>query len=132
MSSRPRISKYPVLVNGNMASASLTSSVTIILDLTQIGYSLSWSGSTPIGTVAVQVSNDYALSSDGRTVTNAGTWTAMTVNYAGNPVQSVPVTGNTGTGFIDIGSTGAYAIRLVYTKTSGTGTLQAIINAKVA
>lgn len=130
MSSRPRIKKFQVITNGNMASASVTSAVTIIEDLSLIGYAYSWDGTSPIGTIEVQLSNNYALNTDG-TVSNAGTWTTMTVDYMGSPVQSVPVTGNTGNGFIDILETGAYAIRTVYTKTSGIGTLQAIVNAKV-
>ncbi len=114
-----------------MASATLTSLVTIIPNLSMLSYSLSWAGSTPIGLVSVQVSNDYAQNGDG-SVRNAGTWNTLTFNVAGVPTSSIPVSGNTGNGFLDIFATGAYACRLVYTKTSGTGTLQAIVSCKVA
>lgn len=132
MSTRPRIKKFPVIVQGDMAAVSITSAVTIIEDLTVIGYSLWWSASSPVGDLAVQVSNDYALASDGRTVANAGTWTPITVNYNGTPVQAIRINTSSGTGFIDITSTGAYAIRLVYTRISGNGDLESTINAKVA
>lgn len=42
------------------------------------------------------------------------------------------VSGDTDNGFIDIYDTGAFAIRLIYTATSGTGLLNAVITAKVA
>ena len=132
MSNRPQIKKFPVIVNGDMSQATITGTPTIIQDLTMIGYSFSWSGSTPVGTLQVQVSNDYALSAQGTSVANAGTWTTLTLNYQGSAVQTIPVTGNTGTAFIDIDATGAYAMQVVYTKASGTGTLQGIVNAKVA
>lgn len=131
MSSRPRIKKYPVIVDGDMSLSSITSSATIIEDLTLIGYGFSWAGTTPIGAVSVEVSNDYALGPDG-SIANAGTWTTITFSLAGVPVTSAPVTGNTGTGFIDIDAMSAYAIRTVYTRASGIGTLQCIVNAKVA
>lgn len=132
MSSRPQIRKFPVITDGDLSQATITSSVTIIQDITVAGYSFSWVGTTPIGTIALQVSNDYELNADGRTVKNAGTWSTATINVNGVPAQSAPLTGNTGTGFIDISLMGAYAVRTVYTKTSGTGTLQAIIVGKVA
>lgn len=132
MSSRPRITKYPVIVDGDMSQASITSAVSIIQDLTLVGYSYSWSGSSPAGDITVEVSNDYALSADGKSVLNAGTWNVLTLNYGGSAVTSVPVSGNSGSGFVDIQATSAYAIRTVYTQDSGTGTLQAIITSKVA
>lgn len=130
MSTRPLLKPFSVIKNGDM-SGSLISAVTIIQQLSMLGYGLSWVGTTPVGSVSVQFSNDYSLNSDG-TVMNPGTWSTATVNYQGSPVTVVPVTGNTGNGFIDIDSTGAYAIRLIYTAGSGTGTLQCLINAKVA
>lgn len=85
-----------------------------------------------MGTVAVQVSNDYALSPNGQEVLDAGTWTTLPLmDDSGVIVSSLPVTGNTGTLFVDV-TTAAYAIRLFYDRTSGTGTLQATIVGKVA
>jgi hypothetical protein len=112
-----------------MSAVSITSDVTIIQQLSAISYGFSWTGSSPVGTIAIQVSNDYSIDAGG-TVVNAGTWTALDLTYGGSVVSTVPVTGNTGNGLIDI-ETGAYAIRAVYTKTSGTGTLQAKLSAKV-
>ncbi len=96
-----------------------------------ISYQLVWAGTTPIGAASVEVSNDFSLNPDG-TIKVAGTWTTMPFNLNGTTVTSIPITGNSGSGFIDIDATGAYAMRLVYTATSGVGTLAVTINAKVA
>lgn len=124
MSSRPLIQPTPVITNGDM-SGNLTSKISILSNISMISYSLSWSGTAPVGVIAVQVSNDYSENADGST-RNAGTWTTLTLSAATN------VSGDTGTGFIDITETSAYAIRLVYTATSGVGTLQAVVKGKVA
>ena len=95
-----------------------------------ISYSYSWSGTSPVGAISVQVSNDYSIDAQGR-VSNSGTWnTVFFMDTNGNIVTSFSVTGNTGSGLLDI-ETSAYAIRTLYTRTSGTGTLQATVNGKV-
>lgn len=125
MSSRPQIRPHSVITNVSMG-ANITSAVTIIDDLTMVGYDVSWTaGSTPIGVMSVQVSNTYSQNADG-SVRTAGNWTTLTLSSAAN------VTGNTGNGFIDVDATGAYAIRIVYTRTSGSGTMNAKICSKVA
>ncbi len=112
--------------------ASITSSPTILQSLTKISYAVVWSaGSTPIGTVALQVSNDYSLDASG-TVKNAGTWTTLPLSDdTGAVVLSLPVTGNSGSLFIEVETSG-YATRVVYTRGSGSGTMSATITGKVA
>lgn len=124
MSSRPQFNPYSVITNGDM-SGSLTSVVTIIQKLSMVSYSVSWAGTAPVGVITVQVSNDYSQNADG-SVKNSGTWNTLVLS------DDTPVSGATGVGFIDIDQTAAFAIRLVYTRTSGTGTLQATVNAKVS
>lgn len=136
MSTRSNLRPQPVIgtgsspaVSGSMA-ASITSNVTILQSLTLGAYSYSWSGTTPVGAISVEISNDYKA--DGNHVINAGTWVAIYFTLNGSAVvNSAPLTGNTGQGVIEW-STGAYAIRTIYTRTSGTGTLQSVINGKVA
>lgn len=124
MASRPILSPYPVITNGNMAS-NITSIVTVVQNLSMISYDISWAGTSPVGTLSVQVSNTYSQNVDG-SVNNPGNWTTLTLS------SPTAVSGNTGNGFIDVDATGAYAMRLVYTAGSGTGLLNATINAKVA
>jgi hypothetical protein len=130
MSQRPRIPPEPVIVNGDM-SGTITSAVTIVPSLTLGSYAYSWAGTSPVGTLAIQISNDYALYPTGA-VQNAGTWVSVYVTLNGSTVtNSIPVSGNTGKGIVEW-STGAYAIRTVYTAGSGSGTLQATFVGKVS
>jgi len=128
MSSRPLLQPMIVIggnsgVSGNMAS-NITSLVTVISNQSMMSYEYTWSGTSPIGVVSVQVSNDYSQNADG-TVNNPGNWSTL-------PLSATPaVTGNTGTGFIDIDSLAGYAIRTIYTATSGTGTMTATYKGKV-
>lgn len=133
MSSRPNAGPYAAINNGDMSQASLTSVVSIVGELSMMSYSVSWAGTAPVGTITVQLSNDYSQGGGVKGgVPNAGTWNTITFNSSGSLVTSLPVTGATGTGFIDIPATGAYAMRLIYTKTSGTGVLNVVFNGKVA
>lgn len=90
-----------------------------------LSYSYAWAGTSPVGEVSVEVSNDYTQNADG-TVRNAGNWSTLPLSTAAS------VTGNTGVGQIDIDQIGAYAIRTKYTRTSGVGTLNAILVGKVS
>lgn len=121
--------KIAVISNGNLA-ASITSAITLIPKLSMITYAYSWSGSSPSGTVIVQVSNDYTVDSQG-VVSNAGTWNTLPfTDSAGDTVTSFALSGSSGVGFLEV-VTGAYAIKTVYTRVSGTGTLQVTLNSKV-
>lgn len=111
--------------------SNITSTPTILGSLTGVAYGLSWSGTSPVGTVSVQVSNDFSLNPDG-TVANAGTWNTLTLSVNGQPATTIAVTGNTGNGFIDVDPTAAYAVRIVYTAGSGTGSLTVTVNGKVS
>lgn len=139
MSIRPQYSPYRVIpnaaaspANSSSMGASITSAPTIIQKLSMISYEVDWAaGSTPVGSLSIEVSNSYSLNQDG-SVHSAGTWTTMTLSYNGSSVTSIPVSGNSGNAFIDIDATGAYAMRLVYTRVSGTGSLTATVSGKVA
>lgn len=110
------------IIAGDMSQATITSAVSNIQFLDDIGIQLNFTG-TPTGTFAVQVSIDYAQDSQG-VVTNAGNWIGITLSPA--PVAS----GSADQIFIDIQQISAPWIRVVYTKTSGTGTLNGYISAK--
>lgn len=114
---------------GSMA-ASITSAPTLLQSLTMVNYAYSWTGTSPVGTVSVEASNDCTVDSQGGV--SGGTWNTVPLLLAGASVTSVPVTGNTGNGMIDLFGLSAYAVRTVYTFTSGTGTLAATVTGKVA
>jgi hypothetical protein len=123
MSSRPQFNPFQSITNASM-TGTVISIPTGINKLSEIGYDISWTGS-PVGTFSCQVSNTYTQNAEGVTQ-NPGNWTSLILS-------SVPMaTGTPGNGFIDIDATGAAWIRLVYTPTSGTGTLNATVAAKVS
>jgi len=109
-------------INAQSMGASVTSAVTDVRFLDNIGFQVIWTG-TPTGSFDVQGSMDYALGS-GSTVLNAGTWTSIPLSGLVNPAGSasnIP---------ISITEFPFPYIRLVYTRVSGTGTLNAYISAK--
>lgn len=124
MSSRPLIKPFSVITNGDM-SGNLISKVTVIDNLSMMSYQINWAGTAPVGVINVQVSNDYSQNGDG-SVRVAGNWTNLVLSSTTN------VSGATGTGFIDIDALGAYAVRIIYTRTSGTGLMNAFVVAKVS
>lgn len=111
-------------------AGNITSAPTILQSLTKLSYSVAWTGTSPVGTLSVQVSNDYTVQATGGVT--GGTWNTLPLNLAGASVTSIPVSGNTGNGFIDIESLSGGAVQLVYTAGSGTGTLSAYVKAEVA
>ncbi len=122
MSSRPLIVPFQVVQDGDM-SADVVSKVSFIQQISYISYDISWTG-TPTGDFTVEVSNSYKTDGSGNVI-NPGNWTALTLSAATSAV------GAAGTGFIDIDGVAAYAIRLRYTRTSGTGVLNAVMVGKV-
>lgn len=130
MSSRPILAPFQVITNGSMAG-NLTSKPTIIQNTSMPSYGLSWTSSSIDGAVSVQVSNDYSQNAGGGTL-NAGTWNTIPLQYNGATVTSIPITVDNSNGFIDVPIIGAYSIRLVYTSTSGTGSLTVTLSGKVS
>ncbi len=108
-----------------MASASITSAVTNVEGLDNIGIQFNWSGASPVGTFTVEVSIDYAQDYLGN-VTNAGTWNTLAISPA------VAATGTSpDSAFIALNQLPAPWVRVKYTRTSGTGTLQSFISGKM-
>lgn len=131
MSTRTTLRPQAVIVNGNM-SGNIVSAVTILQSITRVSYAYTWVGVGCIGTFTVEVSNDYALGADGRTVINPGTWIQIPLIVGGSSVTSIAISGAPGNGQVAVVDPAAYAIRTVYTFAAGTGTLQATINGQVA
>ncbi len=127
--------KYQNITNGDMSLSSITSTITNISFLDDIGIQLNFSGS-PVGTFAVQVSADHAQDySSPPNVTVAGNWVPLTFTYWDSGTSafitgfSVPTSVGSPI-YLDLALLSAPWIRVVYTKVSGTGTLNAFITAK--
>lgn len=131
MSTRTRLAPETVLSAGDMSATSVSTKSTVLNSLTCLSYEVTWAGATPIGTLTLEVSNSYALNPAGGVATT-GTWTTVPMDVGGAYATSIPITGNTGNGFIDVTLQAGYAARLTYTKSSGTGAINAVIAGKVA
>jgi hypothetical protein len=115
---------FKIINAGDLSQSSITSAVTNIQFLDDINIQYIWSaGSSPVGTIAVQVSSNYAQDSQGN-VSNSGTWTSLSLS------STPSISGNSGSGVIEMTQLGSVWIRTVYTRTSGSGTLNAYISGK--
>lgn len=114
---------FKIINAGDMSTASLISSVTNIQYMDNICIELVFTGS-PVGTFAVQGSADYDQDAQG-VVLNAGNWVALTLS------PSPAATGSANSILIDMNQLSFPWMRVVYTKTSGTGTLNAYIGGKM-
>ncbi len=115
------LNKYRIITDGDMSTVSITSAVTGIKYMDNVGLQLNWAGS-PVGTFAVQVSADHEQDQFGN-VTVAGNWIPLTLSPSPSTASGSPV-------YVDMTQLSAPWIRVVYTRTSGTGTLNAYIVAK--
>lgn len=124
------ILQFPIINAGNMAT-SLTSSVTSIKYLDDVGIQFTWSGA-PVGTFSIQVSANY-LQDDNGNVRVTGNWVPLTLTYWNGTtwVTDTSIPSSVGSPiYVDLALLSAPWIRAVYTRTSGTGTLTATLTAK--
>lgn len=105
-----------------MSQATVTSAVTNIQFHDNIGIELVWTG-TPTGSFAVQVSANYDQDQNGN-VLNSGNWVSVTLS------PTVSAAGSADSAYIDLNQLSAPWIRVVYTKSGGTGTLNGWITGK--
>jgi len=94
---------------GSMASATLTSQIIDISEVSCFAVQSVWDGATPIGTIS------YQASLDGTNFTE---------------ISNASVSGNTGSLLLNVVNPGYVSFRTVYTKTSGSGTLNIRMSAK--
>ncbi len=128
---KPNLRVFKSIDSGDMSTASITSSITNIGQLDNIGIQLSWSGS-PVGTFAIEISADHAQDIEGN-VTVVGQWTPLVLTYFTGGVFITSATVPTSVGspiYLDLTQLSAPWIRVTYTRGSGSGTLNAHITAK--
>jgi len=100
-------------------SGSITSSETNVLNLDTASIHITWSGTSPAGTITVEASNQDP---DKSSVTQV--WHELDLGSA------VSVSGNSGEHLIIFNEMPFNTIRLQYARSSGTGSLEATISAK--
>ncbi|MES2181065.1 MAG: hypothetical protein V4493_03080 [Pseudomonadota bacterium] len=129
MSDRPLIApqRNKPIINAHSTGASFNGTPSIIQRLPGISYDIAWTGTTH-GTISIEVSNTYSIDATGA-VLDAGNWNALP---SAAFIGTLPApAGSPGNGFIDVIGTEAYAIRPVFTRTDGTGTMTIQACAKV-
>jgi len=104
--------------------ASFNSRVTNIQHLDNIGIQANVLSGTPTGVLQVQISADYAQDFMGN-VLNAGNWVDLA------PAQQALTAGSPANTYFDLTELSAPWIRVHYTRTSGTGTIDILITAKM-
>lgn len=123
MSSKLSVDQFPVfgtLETQAAVSASFNSTPTSLKKLDNVSYQYNVTGAL-VGTVSVQTSNDYVQNSDG------------TINFAGNWITIPSFTGvinGTGQGVLELVTMPALWMRTAFTYTSGSGTMNIIVDAK--
>lgn len=110
-----------VVKNGSMAG-SITSAVLEIKEQDNVGIQMVWIGA-PVGSFDVQVSMDYFRDINGN-VTNPGNWTSIPL------LPTVAASGSPDNAYVDLNQLSAPYIRLVYTRVSGAGTLNVLMDGK--
>lgn len=124
MSGRKNVLPVFQNITAQSMGANITSAVTDISYLDNVGIELVWSaGSSPVGLISVEGSIDYFQDNLGNVV-RTGNWTALTLS------PSPAVSGNTGTILLDMNQLSFPFIRVKYTRTSGSGTLNGYICGK--
>lgn len=121
---------YKLIRAGDM-SATITSPVTNIELYDNIAFQVNILSGSASGTLAVQVSLDYLPSSQG--TPNAGTWITLlsaTVT-SGAVIVGTNVLVTAGNGYLKLNQVEAPWIRLLFTNSSSTGTLDAFICGKM-
>lgn len=112
---------YKIIDAVSMA-ASVTSSIAPIQEQDNIGVQLHWTGS-PVGAFTIEVSMDHKQDSQGN-VQVAGNWISLTLD------PTITASGSGDDAYIDLNQLSAPYVRVVYTRTSGTGSLTAYITGK--
>lgn len=109
-------------LSGQSLATSFTSSAIEVRNQDNVGIQLHWTGA-PVGVFGVQVSSDHMEDLEGN-IQVAGNWVAIPLN------PTVSASGSGDDAYIDLNQISAQYVRLVYTRTSGTGSVDAIAVAK--
>lgn len=110
------------LISAQSMTSTITSSAVEIRNQDNTGIQLHWTG-TPTGNFSVQVSADHFEDAQGNIVV-PGHWVTVPLNP---PIAAV---GSPDDAYIELNQTTAAYMRVVYTASSGTGTLDAFVTAK--
>ncbi len=112
------IQAYPI-INAVSMGATITASPTNVEFLDNIGLQIVWTSANAVGTITVEGSNNYVPNRA------AGSWFALSFS----PVLTQPASNNGDYG-VSINQFPWSWLRVVYTRSSGTGTMTVTLSAK--
>lgn len=121
--SKNALTPFHLIIDGAM-SASITSAATNIQYLDNVSIQLNFTTSDAVGTFSVQGSLDHAANSLTNQQITAGNWVTITL-----PTSPVAASADNQI-LLDLNQLSFPWIRVVYTRSSGSGTLNAYISAK--
>lgn len=110
------------IITAQSMATTITSSAVEIENQDNIGIQLHWIG-TPTGAFSIQISSNHLEDSQHNVIT-AGNWVTLTLSPA------ITASGSADDAYIDLNQISALYMRIVYTATSGAGTLDAYVVAK--
>lgn len=118
-----RQSSVALITAGNMG-ANITSSGINLISIYAFSIQAVWSGgSAPVGVFKLQGSNDPGDNGSGQGVSQPTNWTDITSSPQA-------ISGTPGSALFDVTECAYRWVRLVYTRTSGSATVNAIMNVK--
>ncbi len=122
MASHFRLGKAPLMVNQAVSSTTAYTSDTLhILNLDNINLQIDYTG-TPNGLFLVQVSTDHVEDQEGNVLVE-GFWVSL-------PIGTIPASGSADQIIIDINQISAPWMRIKYTNSSGSGTMNMFASGK--
>lgn len=117
-------SQAQILSAGDMSLASFVSKVVDLGNVNLGSIQAVWAGVAPVGVLKIQLSNDI--------ISNTADPNVAVVNWDDFSGSSFNVSGNAGTHIFNISNMGYKWLRLFYTRTGGTGSMDANMTAKDA
>jgi hypothetical protein len=102
-----------MITNGDLSALTITSSIVNVINLDTASIHVYWNGTSPVGVITVEARNGESNS-----------WYNLDFG------STISVSGNSGNHQIVFTEMPFTDIRLVYTRSSGSGTLNAIITMK--
>lgn len=117
------LAKYQIVTAGDM-SGNVTSLITNIQFMDNIGIQLNITSGTPSGTFDVQVSADHFEVN--KVVVVPGTFISL-----GTPYRATIVSGSPSSVYFDLTQLSAPYVQLLYTRSGGSGTFNAYIVGKM-
>lgn len=118
------LGKFQIVTAGDQSLATVTSLITNISYMDNVGIQVNIATGTASGTFDVQVSADHVEVN--QVVTVAGNWVSLGTIYT-----ATVTAGNPSNIYFDLNQLSAPYVRLLWTKTSGTGTFNAYIVGKM-